>query len=252
VKEFRQTLVALAVVFALVAFPAAGYADLTVDKDVTSCTAEGVCTDSVCTRGDLGAACVADDDCDLVVELDALPIDTVITCTFEIEVCAVDGQNVTGVVVTDNFGADLTVISSDGEIGARKGRKQRGATPVTWDVGDLDGSPGDACETLDATTQTNVNPAGHQRYSSCGEVELNSGPSATGFEDGTLISAAGDPVTGTAVNPFDPENDADQDCVLDSADNCPAVFNPDQTDTDGDGLGDACDPCPLDETNTCE
>jgi hypothetical protein len=26
-------------------------------------------------------------------------------------------------------------------------------------------------------------------------------------------------------------------------DNCPAVFNPDQTDTDGDAAGDACDPC---------
>ena len=29
-----------------------------------------------------------------------------------------------------------------------------------------------------------------------------------------------------------------------SADNCPAVFNPSQADTDSDGLGDACDNCP--------
>ena len=36
--------------------------------------------------------------------------------------------------------------------------------------------------------------------------------------------------------------DQDMDSFLDDADNCPETFNPTQTDTDGDGLGDACDP----------
>ncbi len=36
--------------------------------------------------------------------------------------------------------------------------------------------------------------------------------------------------------------DGDLDALLDDVDNCPATFNPIQTDTDGDGLGDACDP----------
>lgn len=39
--------------------------------------------------------------------------------------------------------------------------------------------------------------------------------------------------------------DSDGDGVADSADNCPLFPNPDQTDTDADGVGDACDNCPF-------
>jgi len=41
-------------------------------------------------------------------------------------------------------------------------------------------------------------------------------------------------------NRCDPDDD--NDGILDAADNCPLVSNASQTDTDGDGLGDACDP----------
>lgn len=42
------------------------------------------------------------------------------------------------------------------------------------------------------------------------------------------------------------DNDADDDGVLDDLDNCPFTYNPDQTDSDGDGAGDACDFCAAD------
>jgi hypothetical protein len=38
-----------------------------------------------------------------------------------------------------------------------------------------------------------------------------------------------------------PDTDTDVDGVADCIDNCPAIPNPDQADSDGDGIGDACD-----------
>jgi len=46
-------------------------------------------------------------------------------------------------------------------------------------------------------------------------------------------------IRGTGIG-CDPDEDADCDGIVDLADNCPFGFNPDQDDTDADGLGDAC------------
>ena len=50
-----------------------------------------------------------------------------------------------------------------------------------------------------------------------------------------------------------PVGDADDDGVLDDVDNCPGVYNPNQADADGDGLGDACDDCnDVDSDDVCD
>ncbi|PLX27291.1 hypothetical protein C0581_03480 [Candidatus Parcubacteria bacterium] len=45
--------------------------------------------------------------------------------------------------------------------------------------------------------------------------------------------------------------DHDEDGIIDGQDNCPSHANADQLDTDDDGLGDVCDECVDDATNTC-
>ena len=45
--------------------------------------------------------------------------------------------------------------------------------------------------------------------------------------------------------------DSDRDGVFDCLDDCPKVFDPEQSDSDGDGLGDACDFRPTNPILTC-
>jgi hypothetical protein len=56
--------------------------------------------------------------------------------------------------------------------------------------------------------------------------------------DGAACPPGGEPA---AVFELDVDPDTDRDGIVDRADNCPDVPNPDQADADGDRLGDACD-----------
>ncbi len=56
-----------------------------------------------------------------------------------------------------------------------------------------------------------------------------------------IASAPGFFPASTAVNVVPDYLDIENDSIPDSTDNCPDAYNPDQYDSDSDGIGDACD-----------
>lgn len=60
--------------------------------------------------------------------------------------------------------------------------------------------------------------------------------SDSGFNSSTIVTMIEEGLSNLIL-------DVDEDGVLDEADNCIDEYNPNQTDTDSDGLGDVCDPC---------
>lgn len=80
----------------------------------------------------------------------------------------------------------------------------------------------------------------------CGDASVSVSPeSGTYFEIGShtvnaiAVDSSGNADTCTFLVTVILTDD-DFDGIANFEDNCPAVFNPDQTDTDGDGIGDAC------------
>jgi hypothetical protein len=92
---------------------------------------------------------------------------------------------------------------------------------------------------------TNFDGASGVSVDSVGNAYLSGTTGSTDFPTAGIPSQPA--YAGGASDAFvaklgDAPPDADGDFVPDPVDNCPTVANSDQTDSDGDGLGDACDP----------
>ncbi|MCX2717969.1 thrombospondin type 3 repeat-containing protein [Lentiprolixibacter aurantiacus] len=77
-----------------------------------------------------------------------------------------------------------------------------------------------------------------------GETDLTNEPNIIFrivFHSDPSVNLEGVVIDDFVVEGFQDDDDDDNDGILDVDDNCPLVGNADQLDTDGDGLGDACD-----------
>ena len=110
------------------------------------------------------------------------------------------------------------------------------------DDNDTVGDGADNCPLASNPSQTNTD--GDAMGDACDPDDDNDGV-ADGSDNCPIISNSGQQ---NSVHPGTPAGDAcddpDGDAVYDSTDNCPDASNTSQTDTDGDRIGDACDPYP--------
>lgn len=70
-----------------------------------------------------------------------------------------------------------------------------------------------------------------------------------GYFDRDELDGCSDPANAASIPPQCAPDDTDGDGVVDGADNCPLLSNANQLDADEDGVGDICDICPSDNPN---
>jgi hypothetical protein len=160
-------------------------------------------------------------------------------------------QNNTGVTISS---FDLVYTGEQWRLGAEDALLDKldfeyslNATSITsGDWIDIDG--------LDFITPNNVGPGAHNGEMAANRTNLGASLPVDLESSETLTirwvgSAANASPDGLAIENFvmvPNISDADDDQVVDASDNCPGVSNALQTDSDGDGAGDACDPVDAD------
>ncbi|MBI5676177.1 MAG: putative metal-binding motif-containing protein [Nitrospirae bacterium] len=118
------------------------------------------------------------------------------------------------------------------------GQIDEGLTTTYYRDADSD-TYGDAVATINACSQ----PAGYvSNNADCNDSNAAINPGATEICDG---------IDNDCDRQIDEGFDADSDTMPDCSDNCSSEANTDQSDVDYDGVGDVCDVCPDDKTNTC-
>ncbi len=178
----------------------------------------------------IGDLCDNDDDNDgLADDLDCAPFDPMIATTVG-DACD-DGDETT---VNDTIGMDCTcngVLDFD-EDGVRDS-DDNCPTDFNPDQADLDGDGiGDVCDD-DIDGDTIANDVDCAPADST--IVTFPGQACDDGDDSTINDVIGNDCICIG------ESDADADGVANSLDNCLAVANADQRDTDGDGAGDLCD-----------
>ncbi len=193
---------------------------------------------------------------------------------FALAMADLDGDHKIDLIVADVLNDEVTVQSGrgDGSFGSPL-HYSVGASPYGVVVADLnaDGHPDLATANFDSA-DVSVRPgrgdgtfgaearygAGNQAFSlAVGHLNDNRRTDlAVPMYYGVVTLANKGPFPDTdgdgLIDPDDPCTDTDADGYGDPGiasnvcppDNCPGVFNPDQTNRDGDRRGDACDPCP--------